>query len=652
LCQARQIIAVSAPGAGGQALSLPTDLRFTCGKRKSDAKERSPGATEMCGIVGVLGQHQAAPILVDGLKRLEYRGYDSAGIATVDGGRLDRRRSLGKLVNLADLLVHQPLSGTSGIGHTRWATHGAATTNNAHPHAHGGVAVVHNGIIENYRELRNFLAGHQIEPQTETDTETVAMLCDWYLSQGATPLAAAMQTIARLEGAYALCFLFEGEQDLIVAARKGSPLAVGWGTNEMFVGSDALALAPMTDMITYLEEGDIAVLTRAGADFFDAAGQPAIRTKRKVNIGENVTDKAGYRHFMAKEIAEQPGVLAEAAKYYLSGREGQHLLETGLDFTAFDRVVMVACGTASLACLTAKYWFEQIARLPVEVDIASEFRYREPPVSARTLALFVSQSGETADTLAALRYCKGKAGRIVSVVNAAESSIARESDVVLPILAGPEIGVASTKAFTCQLLVLAALAVHAASQRGTQTPEAVQDLHAQLRRVPGHVADAIACEPQVQAVSQQLARFKDAIFLGRGTMYPIAMEGALKLKEISYIHAEGYASGELKHGPIALIDDDMPVVVIAPHDAMFDKTVSNMQEVMARGGRIVMISDAPGIAAAGEGCWMTVQMPPAGGLFAPITYAVPVQQLAYHTAVEKGTDVDQPRNLAKSVTVE
>jgi len=606
----------------------------------------------MCGIVGVLGRHQAAPILVDGLKRLEYRGYDSAGIATVDGGRLDRRRALGKLVNLSDLLVHEPLAGTSGIGHTRWATHGAATTLNAHPHARGRVAVVHNGIIENYRALRAFLAEHKITPETETDTETVAMLCDWYLAQGATPVAAAMQTIARLEGAYALCFLFEGEQDLIVAARKGSPLAIGWGEGEMFVGSDALALAPMTDTLTYLEEGDIAVLTRAGADFYDAAQQPVSRPRRKVTVSAAATDKGGFRHFMAKEIAEQPGVLAEAVNYYLSGREGQHLLETGLDFTGFDRVVMVACGTASLACLTAKYWFEQIARLPVEVDIASEFRYREPPLSNRTLALFVSQSGETADTLAALRYCQGKAGRIVAVVNAAESSIARESDVVLPILAGPEIGVASTKAFTCQLMVLAAMALQAARQRKAQPPETLVKLTQQLRQIPIQVADAINSEPQVQAASQQLARFKDAIFLGRGAMYPIALEGALKLKEISYIHAEGYASGELKHGPIALIDDDMPVVVIAPRDAMFDKTVSNMQEVMARGGKILMLSDAAGIAAAGEGTWMTVQLPHIDSPFAPVAYAVPIQQLAYHTAVEKGTDVDQPRNLAKSVTVE
>jgi glutamine---fructose-6-phosphate transaminase (isomerizing) len=606
----------------------------------------------MCGIVGVLGQHQAAPILVEGLKRLEYRGYDSAGIATVHENRLDRRRALGKLVNLSDLLVHQPLAGTVGIGHTRWATHGAATTENAHPHARGRVAVVHNGIIENYRELRAFLAEHQIKPETETDTETVAMLCDWHLTQGCGPIEAAMKTIAQLEGAYALCILFDGEDDLIVAARKGSPLAVGWGESEMFVGSDALALAPMTDEITYLEEGDIAVMSRAGAIFFDAAQNTVERERRKVNVDASAVDKGGYRHFMAKEIAEQSSVLAAAVKFYLSGREGQATLESDLDFTNVDRVVMVACGTASLACFTAKYWFEQIAGVPVEIDIASEFRYREPPISDRTLAIFVSQSGETADTLAALRYCAGKAGKIVSVVNVAESSIARESDVVLPILAGPEIGVASTKAFTCQLVVLAAMALQAARQRKALPAEALSKLEDQLLQMPGLMADVMTCEGQVKAISQQLARFKDAIFLGRGVMYPLALEGALKLKEISYIHAEGYASGELKHGPIALIDDDMPVVVIAPHDDMFDKTVSNMQEVMARGGKIVMLSDAKGLAEAGGETWQQIEVPQIDGPFAPIAYAVPIQLLAYHTAVEKGTDVDQPRNLAKSVTVE
>ena len=469
----------------------------------------------MCGIIGVLGRHQAAPILVEGLKMLEYRGYDSAGIATVNDGRLDRRRSMGKLVNLSDLLVHAPLSGTAGIGHTRWATHGAANEGNAHPHARGRVAVVHNGIIENFRDLRAFLSEHQVDPETETDTETVAMLCNWYLDQGLDPVEAAKATLARLEGAYALCFLFDGDEDLIVAARKGSPLAVGWGDAEMFVGSDALALAPMTDEITYLEEGDIAIVRRAGASFMDVQHHPVDRPSKRVRVNAKAADKGGYKHFMAKEIAEQPVVLGEVMEYYLRDQEGQQLLRAELDFTGIERIVIVACGTASLAGAVAKYWFEHIARLPVEVDIASEFRYREPPVTDATMAVFVSQSGETADTLAALRYCAGRVARIVSIVNVPESSIARESDVALPILAGPEIGVASTKAFTCQLTVLAAMALHAAQQRGTQTPERIEALEAQLRHVPGMVAEAMRSEPQIQAISSQLSRRRDALFLGR-----------------------------------------------------------------------------------------------------------------------------------------
>ncbi|UWQ39546.1 glutamine--fructose-6-phosphate transaminase (isomerizing) (plasmid) [Leisingera aquaemixtae] len=605
----------------------------------------------MCGIVGVLGQHQAAPVLIEGLKRLEYRGYDSAGIATVNGGRLGRRRAVGKLANLNDLLVHEPLAGTAGIGHTRWATHGAPSLQNAHPHARERVAVVHNGIIENYRELRAFLAEHGLKAETETDTETLAMLCDYYLHQGLEPAEAARKTIARLEGAYALCFLFEGEEDLIVAARQGSPLAIGWGEGEMFIGSDALALAPMTSLVTYLDEGDMAVVTRSGCAIEDAEGRPAERARSEIAQSVAAVGKDGHRHFMSKEIAEQPAVLGAALKYYLDGGDGQRALQQ-IDFSRFDRVVMVACGTASLACLTAKYWFEQIARLPVEVDIASEFRYREPPVSERTLALFVSQSGETADTLAALRYCAGKAGMILSVVNVPESSIARESGLALQIHAGPEIGVASTKAFTCQLAVLAALALEAARQTGAQPAGLLQDYEAQLRHMPSQVAEALACETEVRAVASQLARFSHALFLGRGALYPLALEGALKLKEISYIHAEGYASGELKHGPIALIDEEMPVVVLAPHDELFGKTVSNMQEVMARGGKIVMVSDAKGLDAGGDGIWQPVRMAPVPGPFAAIAYAVPLQLLAYHTALEKGTDVDQPRNLAKSVTVE
>jgi glucosamine--fructose-6-phosphate aminotransferase (isomerizing) len=531
-----------------------------------------------------LGKHQAAPVLIEGLKRLEYRGYDSAGIATVNGGAMARRRAVGKLANLSDLLLHEPLVGTSGIGHTRWATHGGPSQANAHPHAREQVAVVHNGIIENYRELRAELALDGVQAETETDTEVVAMLCDRYLHQGLPPAAAARQTIARLQGAYALCFLFEGEEDLIVAARQGSPLAIGWGEGEMFIGSDAIALAPMTSEIAYLEEGDLALVTRGGCEIEDSLGQPAQRERRQVDVQAAMAGKDGYRHYMAKEIAEQPEVLRKAAHYYLDLDDVRQLLES-VDFTRFDRVIMVACGTASLACLTAKYWFEQIARLPVEVDIASEFRYREPPVSERTLALFVSQSGETADTLAALRYCRRKVGMVLAVVNAPESSIARESDLALQIWAGPKIGVASTKASTCQLLVMAALALEAARQTGAQAADVLERCQAQLRQVPEQVAVALECETDVRRVAQRLAQFKDALFLGRGALYPLALEGALKLKEISYIHAEGYASGELKHGPIALIDDNIPVVVLAPRDALFDKSASNMQEVMARGAK-------------------------------------------------------------------
>ena len=607
----------------------------------------------MCGIVGVLGNHEAAPLLVEALKRLEYRGYDSAGIATINEGRLERRRAVGKLVNLSDLLVHEPLAGKAGIGHTRWATHGAPTTVNAHPHQAGPVAVVHNGIIENFRELREEMAGEGIEFSTETDTETVALLTHYYMEQGQSPREAVQNTLSRLEGAFALCFLFEGFDDLLIAARKGSPLAIGHGDNEMFVGSDAIALAPMTNQITYLEEGDWAVITRSSVEIRDAAGQQVYRPIKTVNIDSTRIEKGGHKHFMAKEIAEQPTVLGEAIEHYITA-DGKAITlpDGGIDFTRFDRITMVACGTAYLACLTAKYWFEQVARLPVEVDVASEFRYREPPVPARTLALFVSQSGETADTLAALRYCQGKADMIVSVVNVPESSIARESDLALPILAGTEIGVASTKAFTCQLAVMAALMLKAATDRGEMDNQTLANRLATLRTLPGLLSLAINTGPEVKAISRKLAEAQDVLFLGRGAMFPLALEGALKLKEISYIHAEGYASGELKHGPIALIDKSMPVVVMAPRDALFDKTVSNMQEVMARGGKVLLISDAAGIREAGEGAWETLAMPQVDPLFAPILYAVPAQMLAYHTAIAKGTDVDQPRNLAKSVTVE
>ena len=607
----------------------------------------------MCGIVGVLGHHEAAPILVEALKRLEYRGYDSAGIATVNDGALGRRRAVGKLVNLSDLLVHDPLPGKSGIGHTRWATHGVPSVTNAHPHRAGPVAVVHNGIVENYRDLRAELAEHGIGFETETDTETVALMAEHLMRGGLSPVEAANKTIDRLQGAFALAFLFDGQDDLIVAARKGSPLAIGHGDGEMFVGSDAIALAPLTNRITYLEEGDRAVLTRTSLEIRTEKGELANREMRKIKLDHARADKGGHKHFMAKEIAEQPVVVAEAIRSYLpTGGDKVVLPGADLDFTKLDRLTMVACGTAFYACLTAKYWFEKLAQMPVEVDIASEFRYREPPITDRTLALFVSQSGETADTLAALRYCEGKADKIVSVVNVPESSIARESDIALPIHAGVEIGVASTKAFTCQLSVLLMLALKAAADRGTLSDEALADHAAALRGLPSVLNAALDQNRAIRKSAQRLSEARDVLFLGRGLMYPLAMEGALKLKEISYIHAEGYASGELKHGPIALIDKHMPVVVMAPRDAVFDKTVSNMQEVMARKGKVILVSDDDGIAEAEDGVWSTIRMPHIHPDLTPILYSVPAQLLAYHTAVAKGTDVDQPRNLAKSVTVE
>ncbi|MEP2642033.1 glutamine--fructose-6-phosphate transaminase (isomerizing) [Roseobacter sp.] len=606
----------------------------------------------MCGIVGVLGGHEAAPILVEALKRLEYRGYDSAGIATVEDGILDRRRAVGKLVNLSDLLVHEPLTGKSGIGHTRWATHGAPTVKNAHPHQAGRVAVVHNGIIENFRELRTELADHGVTFVTQTDTETVALLAEHYMTEGHGPVEAAKMTLGRLQGAFALAFLFSGQDDLIVAARKGSPLAIGHGDGEMFVGSDAIALSPLTDRISYLEEGDCAVVTRAGAEIRDHNGALANRAVKTIQISDTLIDKGGHKHFMAKEIAEQPTVIGQALGNYLDHDGNIHLPDPGIDFAKVDRLTMVACGTASYACLTAKYWFEQIARLPVDVDVASEFRYREPPIPKGTTALFVSQSGETADTLAALRYCEGKAQKIVSVVNVPESSIARDSDLVLPIHAGVEVGVASTKAFTCQLTVLFILALKAAQDRGEMDADTLADHLSALRSLPSVIATALDANPKMQQAALHLAEARDVLFLGRGLMYPLAHEGALKLKEISYIHAEAYASGELKHGPIALVDKSVPVVVMAPRDALFDKTVSNMQEVMARKGQVILISDRQGLEEAGEGAFATIELPSVPDALTPILYAIPAQLLAYHTAVAKGTDVDQPRNLAKSVTVE
>jgi len=605
----------------------------------------------MCGIVGVLGSHEVSPLIVEALKRLEYRGYDSAGIATVNSGRLDRRRAVGKLVNLSDLLVHEPLPGKSGIGHTRWATHGAATVANAHPHKAGPVAVVHNGIIENFRELREDLANSGYVQESQTDTETVALLLQREMAGGATPVEAARATLKRLHGAFALLFLFEGEDDLMIAARRGSPLAIGWGEDEMYVGSDAIALAPMTDRITYLDEGDWAVIARSGATIFDAQDRLANRPEARIQLDATRIEKAGYKHFMAKEIAEQPVVIADALRHYTT-RDGALSLPESLDFSSVDRVTLVACGTAHYACHVAKYWFEQVAGMPADIDIASEFRYREPPLSPGSVAIFVSQSGETADTLAALRYARDKVGRVLSVVNVPTSSIARESDLALPILAGVEVGVASTKAFTCQLTVLALLALKAGLDRGRLGKEGLALHLEQLRSLPGLMNHALGLSRDIARIAEDLSRAEDVLFLGRGAMYPMALEGALKLKEISYIHAEGYASGELKHGPIALIDDKVPVIVLAPRDLLFEKTVSNMQEVMARHGRVLLVSDATGLAEAGSGVWRGLAMPECPALFAPILYAVPAQLLAYHTAIAKGTDVDQPRNLAKSVTVE
>ncbi|QIE40774.1 glutamine--fructose-6-phosphate transaminase (isomerizing) [Rhodobacteraceae bacterium SC52] len=606
----------------------------------------------MCGIVGVLGQHEVAPMLVEALRRMEYRGYDSAGIATLQEGHLDRRRATGKLAELSDLLVHEPLPGKTGIGHTRWATHGAPTVGNAHPHRAGPVAVVHNGIIENFRALRGELADAGLTYNTDTDTETIALMAQHYIGQGLGPIDAARKTVDRLEGAFALCLLFDGHPDLIIAARRGSPLALGYGDGEMFIGSDAIALGPLTNRLSYLEEGDFAVVRREGAEISDGQGRTVTREIRTLAPDTSYVDKGGHKYFMAKEMAEQPSAIGDTlAEYLREGAQGV-VLPSDIDFSTVTRITMVACGTAYFACLTAKYWFEQLARLPVEVDIASEFRYREPPMPDGSLAIFVSQSGETADTLAALRYVAAQGVRIASVVNVPESSIARESDVVLPTRAGVEIGVASTKAFTCQLTVLAALAVKAATDRATLSPEALAETLAALRAVPGVVNQALLVTSDIAGVAAEIAKAQDVLFLGRGAMFPLALEGALKLKEISYIHAEGYASGELKHGPIALIDPNVPVVVFAPMDRLFDKTVSNMQEVMARGGKVLLVSDAEGLERASDGVWKWIKMPKVPPVFAPIAYAVPAQLLAYHTAVAKGTDVDQPRNLAKSVTVE
>ncbi|SHF94378.1 glucosamine--fructose-6-phosphate aminotransferase (isomerizing) [Kaistia soli DSM 19436] len=606
----------------------------------------------MCGIIGILGLTPVAPLLVDGLKRLEYRGYDSAGIAVLEEGHLDRLRAEGKLRNLEAKLRANRKTGRSGIGHTRWATHGAPTERNAHPHATERVAVVHNGIIENFRELRLEMEAAGRVFSSDTDTEVVAHLVTLGLIDGLSPKEAVQATLKRLTGAFALAFLFEGEDDLVIGARRGSPLAIGWGSGEMFLGSDAIALGPFTDEITYLEDGDSVVLTRAGATIFDADDVEIARTPTTTAGSTYIADKGNHRHFMVKEIHEQPEVVGRTLGHYLDLVASAAKAVDDIDFSRIDRLSITACGTAYYAGFVAKYWFERIARLPVDIDIASEFRYREQPLSKDGLSIVISQSGETADTLASLRYAKGQGQRIAAIVNVRESTIAREADVMLPILAGPEIGVASTKAFTAQLAVLAAVAIAAGRARGTIDAAEEALLVRSFSEVPRLMHEALRLEGQIEALARDLAKVKHCLYLGRGTSYPIALEGALKLKEISYIHAEGYAAGELKHGPIALIDEEMPVVVIAPYDRVFEKTVSNMQEVAARGGRIILITDRKGSEAAAIDAVETLILPEMPAAVTPLVYAIPVQLLAYHTAVFMGTDVDQPRNLAKSVTVE
>ncbi|NPU15687.1 glutamine--fructose-6-phosphate transaminase (isomerizing) [Bradyrhizobium sp. 83002] len=608
----------------------------------------------MCGIIGILGRGPVAEHLVDSLKRLEYRGYDSAGVATLEGDHLDRRRAEGKLKNLEKRLEREPLKGHAGIGHTRWATHGKPTEGNAHPHATDNVAVVHNGIIENFRELRAELEKQGARFSSETDTETVVHLVNSYLLQGHTPQQAVAASLPQLKGAFALAFLFKGHGNLLIGARKGSPLALGYGDGEMFLGSDAIALAPFTDTISYLDDGDWVEITRDSGIIHDASGAVVKRDVLKSGASSFLVDKANYRHFMAKEIHEQPEVVGHTLARYVDMGTERVMLPARLpfDFKDIQRISITACGTASYAGFVAKYWFERFARVPVELDVASEFRYREAPLRKGDLAIFISQSGETADTLAALRYAKSQGVHTLSVVNVPTSTIARESEIVMPTLAGPEIGVASTKAFTCQLMVLAALAIAAGRGRGELSEADETKLVHGLVEVPRLIAAALTTEPQIEKLAREIAKSKDVLYLGRGTSYPLALEGALKLKEISYIHAEGYAAGELKHGPIALIDETMPVVVIAPYDKVFEKTVSNMQEVAARGGNIILMTDAKGAEEATVDSLVTIIMPDMAATFTPIVYAIPVQLLAYHTAVVMGTDVDQPRNLAKSVTVE
>jgi glucosamine--fructose-6-phosphate aminotransferase (isomerizing) len=607
----------------------------------------------MCGIVGILGNGAAAPRLVEALKRLEYRGYDSAGVATLEHGELRRLRAQGKLRNLEAKLAEQPLEGAIGIGHTRWATHGKPTETNAHPHASDRLAVVHNGIIENFRSLREELIAKGYRFETQTDTEIAAFLVTEGLDSGKTPAEAVHAALQRMRGAFALVFLFNGEDDLLIGARQGAPLAVGQGDGEMFLGSDALALAPFTDRVAYLEEGDWVIVTRESVEFRDAGDHVVQRKFTRTPAGGLLAEKGNYRHFMAKEIHEQPEVIGHTIAHYVDmGAQKLKPFDWPCDPKALARVSVVACGTASMAGHIGKYWIERFARLPVEIDVASEYRYREPPVDKGGLTIFVSQSGETADTLASLKYAKENGARTVAVVNVPTSSIARLCDAQAPTLAGPEIGVASTKAFTCQLVAMAALALALGKARGVLSEAEESRLVAELIQTPGLVAQVLKLEPQVEKIAHTLAQARDVLYLGRGTAYPLALEGALKLKELSYIHAEGYAAGELKHGPIALIDANMPVIVLGPRDPVFEKTISNMQEVSARGGRIVLIGDAHAAEEAAVAVESFLAMPDMGATFAPIVYAAPVQMLAYHTAVIMGKDADQPRNLAKSVTVE
>jgi glucosamine--fructose-6-phosphate aminotransferase (isomerizing) len=608
----------------------------------------------MCGIVGIAGTRDVAPIILDALKRLEYRGYDSAGVATLVDGKIERRRAPGKLTNLEAVLRTSPLPGHTGIGHTRWATHGAPTEGNAHPHATARVAIVHNGIIENFRELRAELTakGHQF--QSETDSETAAHLVTDYMDQGLEPEEAAKKAVARLIGAYSIAMIFKDHEGLLIGARKGPPLAVGYGEHEAYLGSDAFALAPFTNRVAYLLDGDVAVVRGSQASIYDAQGRPANREVQITSASTALVDKAGHNHFMAKEIHEQPEVVGHTLAHYLDPagpdvrRQGKGLRDA---LVRASRLTISACGTAYYAGLVGKYWFEKLARMAVETDVASELRYRDPVYPENGAALFVSQSGETADTLAALRDAKAKGQTTIAVVNVAESSIAREADIVLPTYAGPEIGVASTKAFTCQLAALASFAIAAAEARRTISKGDEQRLCEALLETPRHIAKFLKQEKAVKALGEEIAKARDVLYMGRGASYPLALEGALKLKEISYIHAEGYAAGEMKHGPIALIDEAVPIIVIAPHDAHFEKTISNMQEVMARGGKVLLISDKDGIAKAGK-VWASIEVPTTNSFITPLIYAIPVQLLAYYAAIAKGTDVDQPRNLAKSVTVE